>query len=100
MALRLPENWQTVRKASVAQLDRASDFGSEGWGFESLPMHHLINNLRTCVEKHCIILATSWPLFEPSSVVCLDKIFLKIFLFRTRSDSPFRKFDVKCLKCG
>jgi hypothetical protein len=26
--------------ASVAQLDRASDFGSEGWGFESLPMHH------------------------------------------------------------
>ena len=28
------------RNASVAQLDRASDFGSEGWGFESLPMHH------------------------------------------------------------
>ncbi len=23
-------------KAPVAQLDRASDFGSEGWGFESL----------------------------------------------------------------
>src|SRR5271170_1513582 len=26
-------------RASVAQLDRASDFGSEGWGFESLRMH-------------------------------------------------------------
>jgi hypothetical protein len=27
--------------ASVAQLDRASDFGSEGWGFESLRMHQI-----------------------------------------------------------
>lgn len=25
--------------ASVAQLDRASDFDSDGWGFESLPAH-------------------------------------------------------------
>ena|GEM_PF-4683531 len=27
-------------RAPVAQLDRASDFGSEGWGFESLPACH------------------------------------------------------------
>ena len=27
--------------APVAQLDRASDFGSEGWGFESLWVYHL-----------------------------------------------------------
>jgi hypothetical protein len=27
--------------APVAQLDRASDYGSEGWGFESLQAHHL-----------------------------------------------------------
>ena len=26
----------THQQAPVAQLDRASDFGSEGWGFESL----------------------------------------------------------------
>jgi hypothetical protein len=26
----------SVSKAPVAQLDRASDFGSEGWGFKSL----------------------------------------------------------------
>jgi hypothetical protein len=26
----------------VAQLDRASDFGSEGWGFDSLRGHHLL----------------------------------------------------------
>jgi len=26
---------------SVAQLNRASDFGSEGWGFESLRGHHI-----------------------------------------------------------
>ena len=29
----------TTSKASVAQLDRASDFGSEGCRFESCPMH-------------------------------------------------------------
>src|SRR6476620_2593727 len=28
-----------VRDAPVAQSDRASDFGSEGWGFESLRAH-------------------------------------------------------------
>ena len=27
---------------SVAQLDRASDFGSEGWGFESLQARSLV----------------------------------------------------------
>ena len=27
--------------ASIAQLDRASDFGSEGWGFDSLWAYHL-----------------------------------------------------------
>src|SRR5512142_1417531 len=26
--------------APVAQLDRASDYGSEGWGFEFLRVHH------------------------------------------------------------
>ena len=26
--------------APVAQLDRASDFGSEGWGFESLQAYY------------------------------------------------------------
>lgn len=26
---------------SLAQLNRASDYGSEGWGFESLRAHHL-----------------------------------------------------------
>ncbi len=29
-------------RALVAQLDRASDFGSEGWGFESLRAYHSI----------------------------------------------------------
>ena len=26
----------------VAQLDRASDFGSDGWGFESLQARHIV----------------------------------------------------------
>ena len=29
------------KKGSVVQLDRISDFGSEGWGFESLRGHKL-----------------------------------------------------------
>ena len=29
-----------IKLAPVAQLDRASDFGSEGSGFESLRAHH------------------------------------------------------------
>ena len=28
------------QKGCVVQLDRISDFGSEGWGFESLRGHH------------------------------------------------------------
>lgn len=28
------------RHAAVAQLDRASDYGSEGLGFDSLQLHH------------------------------------------------------------
>ena len=28
-----------MKKGSVAQLNRASDYGSEGWGFESLRSH-------------------------------------------------------------
>ena len=35
------QNPETL-KAPVAQLDRASDFGSEGWGFESLPVYDLL----------------------------------------------------------
>ena len=35
---------QAKPKAPVAQLDRASDFGSEGWGFKSLQAHQSILN--------------------------------------------------------
>jgi|YelNatPaOPRAMG01_1025707.scaffolds.fasta_scaffold00070_68 hypothetical protein len=31
------------KKAPVAQLDRASDYGSEGWGFESLRAHIIVD---------------------------------------------------------
>src|ERR1700686_4566256 len=34
------ENPLSFRRAPVAQLDRASDFGSEGWGFKYLRAHH------------------------------------------------------------
>ncbi len=29
-----------MKLAPIAQLDRASDFESEGWGFDSLWVHH------------------------------------------------------------
>jgi hypothetical protein len=32
----------TLTFVPVAQLDRASDFGSEGWGFESLQARHIV----------------------------------------------------------
>src|SRR5881396_3883435 len=38
-------NWQ-MHWASVAQLDRASDFGSEGCRFESCPTRQIINGLQ------------------------------------------------------
>ena len=34
--------------APVAQLDRASDSGSEGWGFESLRAYHKNNHTFRC----------------------------------------------------
>ena len=37
-----PEGATTINLAAlVAQLDRASDYGSEGWGFESLRARHI-----------------------------------------------------------
>ncbi len=36
-----------IETALVAQLDRASDYGSEGWGFESLRAHQIRSFPRT-----------------------------------------------------
>ena len=37
-----------MKKGSVVQLDRISDFGSEGWGFESSLGHFLsLNKIKT-----------------------------------------------------
>ena len=40
IGVRIPTPQQFV--APVAQLDRASDFGSEGWGFKSLRAYGII----------------------------------------------------------
>src|SRR6266851_8493703 len=49
--------------APVAQLDRASDFGSEGWGFESL---------RARQTSECISASVSidWRTFAQNARVC------------------------------
>ena len=38
--------WYTIFRASVAQLDRASVFGTEGWGFESLRAYWFVCSVR------------------------------------------------------
>src|ERR671937_1946767 len=51
-------------RVSVAQPDRASDFGSEGWGFESLQARSSSSGTYTCNASHLdLYLATFWPLF-------------------------------------
>jgi hypothetical protein len=44
---------------SVAQPDRASDFGSEGWGFESLQTRSYENMrlVRSDLNVHCLYVA-------------------------------------------
>ena len=60
-------SFSSFRLASVpvAQPDRASDFGSEGWGFESLQARHLLPTsyaeFFTIKENSvCHLLATCW----------------------------------------
>ena len=40
-----PSRTPRAGHAPVAQLDRASDYGSEGWEFESLRARHIFNGL-------------------------------------------------------
>ena len=46
-SLQWPKKLQNVAGASVAQLDRASDFGSEGCRFKSCRMHHFKSHLES-----------------------------------------------------
>ncbi len=52
-----------LKPVPVAQPDRASDFGSEGWGFESLQARHLLQGTYAdfaAIKKKCVchLLAT------------------------------------------
>ena len=51
--------------APVAQLDRASDFGSEGWGFESLRACYIsiISIMRFTLESKVISFNLSFSIF-------------------------------------
>jgi len=42
------KNFAEIETAPIAQLDRASDFESEGWGFDSLWVHY---NVRSRIPK-------------------------------------------------
>ncbi len=43
----IDERLGQAQYAPVAQLDRASDSGSEGWGFESLPAYQIFVKIYT-----------------------------------------------------
>src|SRR6218665_1302159 len=46
--------------------DRASDYGSEGWGFESLRAHHMFD-VRNCDMLDRVAVSTSFPIGAPTS---------------------------------
>ena len=47
------------KNGSVAQLNRAPDYGSEGWGFDSLRGHKIISHLQIKCRWLFIFLHTS-----------------------------------------
>ena len=54
-----------IENALVAQLDRVSDYESEGRGFESLPARHVAASLMACrifMQKYGCALPTAAPL--------------------------------------
>jgi hypothetical protein len=61
---------QIQRFAPVAQLDRASAFGAEGWGFDSLRVHFSSNLIVLSAYKH-------YPLFGENYTCNLSDGFSK-----------------------
>ena len=51
--------WVLIINGLVVQLDRISDFGSEGWGFEPLQGHKYKNKKREIHTKECLFHALS-----------------------------------------
>ncbi len=49
-----------LAKAPVAQLDRASDYGSGGWEFESSRAHHRNQYLKKSAERRDLFLVPYW----------------------------------------
>ena len=63
----------------VAQPDRASDFGSEGWGFESLRARELFGSLL----RHCGLFG-NWPVLRALALVARKSGGRRSLLERTR----------------
>ena len=59
--------------APIAQLDRALDYGSKGWGFESLWAYHFYNNREVAQFGSALVLGTRGRRFKS----CLLDHFLK-----------------------
>ena len=55
--LSLPPDWRlrSIDNGPVAQLDRASHYGCEGLGFESLQGHEEACKSLTCRLFHCVM---------------------------------------------
>ena len=92
--------------APVAQLDRASDYGSEGWGFKSLRVHHLESNepqefmklLRFffCITVFEAILRLCRKLTASHSAFC----FVNVAIAASRSTPTGRAGALRAEKCA
>jgi hypothetical protein len=63
----------------VAQPDRASDFGSEGWGFESLQARHFSQFVAVMSPlfvpiTQCVILCETEPAHKSAKILALKAV--------------------------
>ncbi len=77
-------------------MDRASDYGSEGWGFESLRDHKQIRGLQKCRPlfvwhlAHCCIKVAQWQVLKENRLFYIGvlnafhPIRFRLFLFHIK----------------
>ena len=66
----------SILSALVAQLDRASDFGSEGWGFDSLRAYHFL-------ESQNFVLLSASEVNSAASLKLRDNAAFRVFSRRS-----------------
>ena len=76
----VPLQPQNEKDGSLAQLNRASDYGSEGCGFESRGSHKKTKHCNSIVWFFCIVIASRVKRFWPKAKI-LCSISQKAFVY-------------------